>query len=103
MLKDLKKIYKVWSTSDEYGRNHELIGYFSTKQGADMAAAGKGWWGGNGNVEEGYATKIDGDWYELKQIVPIIIDRDLVKHQEALKKKALAKLSPEELAALNLK
>jgi hypothetical protein len=54
-------------------------------------------------VEEGYATKIDGDWYELKQIVPIIIDRDLVKHQEALKKKALAKLSPEELAALNLK
>lgn len=80
-----------------------ISGYYSTKQQAESAAKGKGWYGGNGWVSEATAVVINDETYILAS--PHAIDLDGIKKAliDRLRLEALSKLTPEEIAALGVK
>jgi hypothetical protein len=102
-------VWTAYTSTNEMSSDGELIGVFLTKGQAEEAAVGRGWWGGMGNVRERKAILCDGrnpdeDVYlldkEYTNLIPI--GEDLPARRKELKKKALEKLSPEELDVLGL-
>jgi len=41
------------------------IGYFKTKEEAELAAKGRGWYGGNASIEPIWVTEIGGEYYQV--------------------------------------
>jgi len=91
--------FGAFTTTDEYGRNGKLLGWFSTSDAAKKAAAKKGWYGGDGNVDEVSTITVDGATYLLADANPIVVDAS-DEIRDAVRKKALVKLTDEERAAL---
>jgi hypothetical protein len=104
------KIISVWTahtTENEYGRNGVLVGVYSTVVEATKAAAGRGWWGGEGNVTKRYAIvdSADGKVYLIDQNhnLSIPLGVNIIEWENDVKKSALKKLTPEEKSLLGLR
>jgi hypothetical protein len=88
---------------DDDRRDTKLIGYFRDEAGAKLAAKKRGGYG-DGNVHPVMAFPADdGKFYILAEPDAMTLDVDLIKLKEKAKKDALAKLTPEEIALLNIK
>lgn len=96
-------VFAVYETSDEYGRRSALVGYYTSKDGAKMAAKGRGWYGSEGAIESARALEVDGKWYALKESEPIMLDTDLQELKRRRRAQALAKLTPEDMRELGIK
>lgn len=87
-------------------RTRYPIGYYTSRAIATSAVKGKSTWGTDGSVKEGLAVVLnDGCTYLIEEIDVTSVDPKAEEEmkKEALKAKALSKLSPEERAALGLK
>lgn len=84
-------------------RTRYRFGYYASHAIATSAVKGKSVWGTDGSVKEGLAVVLnDGCTYLIEEIDVISVDPKVEEEmkKEALKAKALSKLSPEERAAL---
>lgn len=97
-------LWTVYETVDEYGRRGGIVGYFDTRSKADAAAVGKGFYGSNGLVVNGFGLRINDDG-----VLPLVLDHpvplniDALRHAEEIRESALAKLTPTERAALGIR
>lgn len=91
--------FGAFETVDEVGRDGKNLGWFSTAEAAKKAAAGHGWYGGNGNVSIQNTITVNGLTYLLANVNPIKVD-DSDEKRDAKRKEALKKLTPEERNAL---
>ena len=99
-------VHTVHETVDEYGRNGALVGIFHHESEARAAAKGKGWYGGEGSVEQRLAIETAEGAYLLDRSstgMPATMDTDLVKLRRDQIAAAKAKLTPEELRLLGVK
>lgn len=101
-------VHVAWTTTNEYGAHGSIVGVFLTKQEAEKASQGVGWFGGQGAVTTSRALILDNDTvYLISNTEPFPIGVNLPEAQKALcqqaKEKLLAALRPEELAALDIK
>lgn len=98
----VREVYTIHKTVDDKGTKGALVGVARTKADAAQLAVGHGYFGGDGivNSRYGYVT-IDGV-YLLQSRDLIQLNADLAKAQEQLRKAALARLTPEMIAALGL-
>lgn len=89
---------------EERGRG-ALIAVCSTEVNAKAQAAGKGWYGGDGDVIQRKAVKIDGKVYLLDEFhpKPVDLDGEQAKVKARIRQEALKKLSDVEKDALGLK
>lgn len=98
------KIIDVYAAHGD-GGEHSMgpaIGYFTHLHKAASAAAGKGWYGGDGGTSKHTAIDIDGTVYLLAQSRPIDIDGKQAKRDAELRQQTLASLSREQLRVLGL-
>ena len=92
----------AYTGSDENGKTGELIGaYHTTREAAEQACVGKGWYGRNGICRRVGTLTVDDKTYILQGIDPVIIGDEHVKITR-LRKQALSKLTLEEMKALGL-
>lgn len=87
-------------------RTSHRFGYYTSHAIATSAVKGRSAWGTDGSVKEGLAVVLnDGCTYLIEKIDVTSVDPKAEEEmrKEALKAKALSKLSPEERAALGLK
>jgi hypothetical protein len=106
MTGNIIDIWAAFESDDDRGRNGPFIGVFRTKQAATMAAAGRGFYGGAGNVEQRKAVWFaDDEVYLLDRVAPfaLAIGLDLIKTKQKRREQALAKLTDEEIELLGLK
>lgn len=109
VLGNFATAFTAHTTSDEYGRDDELIGVFWDKADAVKAAAKKGWYGGDGNVAEVPVLVLPGDRVVLlaKPAVLLPVNTDIVEYRKKEKRRAAAKLldtmTAEELDLLDIK
>jgi hypothetical protein len=96
--------WEVFETVDERGSRGGSAGVFSRQSEADMVAAGKGWYGGKGNVAEVVLLRVlsTGEHFKLMARAPVDLDGRLQAERDGLRTKALEKLTPEERQALGL-
>lgn len=98
------KIVWVTYTNDGCGRSvGEPLGYYSSMAAAEESVRGKGWYGGNGNVDTKYVIGLNGKWYILESIQPIDIDRIIAEQKADLRRRTIANLSDEQLDVLGLR
>jgi hypothetical protein len=86
-------------TDKSEGRGGTLvIGYYESREDAARAAEGKGVWGGVGRIETLECVRLGDDYYPVDRYIhaSTVVTRDAT----AARARALAKLSPEERAAL---
>lgn len=98
--------YAVYTVIDEMGRKGKLVGYFTLKHHAEIAAKGKGYFG-PGEIEPVWIYDEDGSkMYVLKDRLPIAPNVDLVQmeaeNKETAKRKLLAHLTADEIRTLGL-
>lgn len=86
--------YGAFTTTDEFGRRGTCLGWFSTK-----AAKGRGWYGGDGCVDESDTITVDGFMFRLADKQPVVIN-DVDEKQEAIRQRLLSAMSEEERHAL---
>ena len=93
----------VWSTEITHGERgpYSTIGYFTTQQKARAFGIGKSWYGSDGSVLEHQAVKINESIYIISSAIDL--DGKLAEARELLRKKALSKLSAEEISVLGIK
>ncbi len=97
------KIWAVYSTYDETGRDGNLVSCWETEQAAQNNCKGQGWYGGPGNVRELSAIRLpDGRVFALLQSEPVTLGVDFVQQKRDAKAAALAKLTPGERDLLGL-
>lgn len=105
MKSEIKTVWAVFANHDEYGRYDEvddLLGVYEYKTDADREAQGKGWYGGEGTVEERTAIPYGNKWYLTQTPFPVKLNQKHLDPRKVLRKKALSKLTREERAALEL-
>lgn len=98
---EIKEVYSVYTTTDEYGRRGRLVGHFSDKTEADNQAQGQGWYGGKGDVVKIYSITIDGNTFALQSKETIKLN-EIYGDEYYKKQNALAKLTDEEKKLLGL-
>lgn len=100
----MAKIVTVYRSHGDGGERSvgPVIGYHSSNHLADIAATGKGWWGGNGGTSECKAIEVDGKFYALAQSTPIDLDGKQSIADAALRSKTLATLNDEQRRVLGL-
>lgn len=101
-------IITIWTaheTNDERGSHGALIGVFTSKGTAERAANGRGWYGGQGSVQErkGLNTSSGVFLLDRHHTWPIALDVDLIKFKNEKIEAAKAKLSAEEKELLGIK
>ena len=96
-------IYRV-NYRDEYANDGNVVGYWTEKSDAAVAAEHEGWYGVPGNVRATVVIKLDDKIYGLAQARPIVIDiTSPVAEQKAKKRQiALDKLTLEERKLLGV-
>lgn len=94
-------IYTVHRNNDGQ-RAGNVTDVCSSKQIAKVVAHKSGWYGGDAPIMSGWAVDIDGVTYLLAHNHPVDLDGKLTRNKELLKKKALDKLSPEEIEVLGI-
>ncbi len=92
---ELKKVYSAHESLDKEADRggSKLLGYFFTESDAEQVAAGKGCWGGPGNVRRHEAIVVDGYVYLLESNTPVTMGNAAIQH-------ILNKLSFEEIKIL---
>ena len=99
----IEPIYVAYETDNEMGRRGGCCGMFTTERQATAAAAGKGYYGSQGSVVFETCINIDGKRFLLKSPEPIEADVDSKTfRKQQLRSSALAKLTPQEIEALEL-
>lgn len=99
------QVFTAHETVDEFNRKSALIGVYGTREWADAAAKGRGWYGGMGAVEAMWALPVPGkrgEFYLLQSDKTYTLNVDLVDRDRAEKAAALAKLTPAERTLLGL-
>lgn len=100
--------WAVYETVDDRGMRGGIVAVARTKGIAQQMAKGKGWYGGDGEIEEAQVLcwrKGEVPMYfvvEAGQYVPAL-DTDLPKELRKRKEAALAKLTEEDIQILGLK
>jgi hypothetical protein len=108
----VNKPFKVWIATGENA--HHIIGISFDERKATKMSKGKGEWGADGQVYEGWAIFCDND--DSKEVYLFAwggtstegpnrykLDVDLIEYQKELKRNALSKLTLEERIALGIK
>ena len=101
-------VYVAWTTTDEYGRQGQIIGIYTEKRNALLASTGNGWYGGDGKVEGRKAIVTDGGLGDGVYLIdveltdPIKLNINLPELQKSLRKIALSKLSVADKEVLGL-
>lgn len=104
MSKDIIDLYIVYETVDEYGRHGSTVAYAKDEYSAEQAAKNRGWWGGSGAIVKKKALVVDGEVYPLLTSGPVTLyGEEPKKDWKAIRRAALAKLTEEERAALEVK
>ena len=101
-MHNIIKIWSAYETIDDRGNIGACLGRFSCEQYAKEAAKNRGWYGGDGDVKESSAIKVDGKIYGLASPNPIDLDRRNAIADEVLKQQTLAGLTPEQKRVLGL-
>lgn len=99
------ELITLWTAHGDGGERGigPVIGYSLSESSAERMALGRGWYGGNGDVKPADGIKLpNGDIFVLKYNEPVDLDGTRAKAREAVRKAALAKLSPEEKKELGL-
>lgn len=98
-------VYCAHSGSESGRGNGALISVCSSKSNAQAAAFGKGYWGGDGDVVDRKAVRLDDKVYLLDEDYsePIDLDNQQAKIKERIRQEALSKLTDVEKEALGLK
>ena len=96
--------YEALTIEDDRGREGHSIGIFSFQMGAETAAVGRGYFGGDGRVQAVTCIRITatGEVFQLADSKEVELDVDLDKETTRLRESGLAKLSREERRALGL-
>lgn len=94
--------WEAWTTVDDHGRRGELIGVFSSEGAAELAAKGRGWYGGDGWTGSRTCIRAANEVYRLVDGDPVEMDADLPKLRKAAKAAALRKLTAAERHLLGL-
>lgn len=99
------EIFQVWAAHGDNGGSGTapVIGYFDSYGKADAAAKGRGWYGGNGNVSDHTAIKVNDKCYLLARNAEIDLNLDQKKRDEELRQATLASLTDEQKRVLGLK
>lgn len=100
------EIFTVYAAHGDGGNEYRqgpVIAVCSTRAQAEAVAKNAGWYGGDGGVTEMAAIKINGEVYALRNRHPVDLDGHEKARREMERQKAIAKLTPDELAALGLK
>lgn len=96
---EIIKVACVYQTLDEYGRLGSLVCVCRNSSDAEVAAKGRGWYGGSGRVVETTAIQ-NGDYlYPLMSDKPWQfkdVEEIRAKEKEKALEKALSKLTEEE-------
>jgi hypothetical protein len=108
----LFNIFEVRNTVNERGEAGDVLGYCSSQPAAEVLAKGSGWWGGDGQITPAYGLLLAGKVWALREPDPInLLDLDEVLNlrprtqseiDEALRRSAAAKLTPDERKAVGL-
>lgn len=97
-------VYSAYGGGDDRRSPDELLGWFSDKPAADIAADRQGWYGGPGLVTSNTAVRIEGKVYVLGNAgQPIDLDGTAAKTKQRLREAALSKLTAAEIEALGVK
>lgn len=96
--------FEAFHTVDDRGSRGASVGIFSTRAMAEIAAKGKGWYGGNGHVRPVTCLRITEtlEVFKLAEEEPLQIDVNAEEETERVRKAALDKLSHEERPVLGL-
>jgi len=97
MTKTLIKVWLVYTGGDDR-HDGPPTHFFREHSAATCFAKGNGWYGGDASVKEGYAIVVGDKTYLIDR--EIDLDQQQEKRRKELRQQAIAKLSPEELAAL---
>lgn len=99
------KILTVYGAHGDGGERGlgPLLGYFSDKKVAQQVAKGKGWYGGDGYIDQKMALDTGNGVYLIADENPIDLDNEFSMRKDELKASALSKLTPDELRALGVK
>lgn len=98
-------VWAVYTTENEYGNLGELLTVMTSRVAAEKESQGKGWYGGQGAVEERKVIKVGNDKHFLldeKVDYPIPLDKKVNDRELKLRKQALKKLSKDEREVLGL-
>lgn len=96
-------VHVVFEESGDYGTPGKLVGVFTNKVRADVAAQGRGSWGGASRVREGHAIVMGEATYLLQEKEPVRLDINLAAEAEHERDVALSKLSLRERSLLGIK
>lgn len=99
-------VHAVYESTDDRGSRGACIGYFSDPTNAMSASAGKGYFGGNGEIKELPAIVIVNrghrSVYVLASSKPIDLDHEQANADAELRKKTIAGLTDEQIRVLGL-
>ena len=101
---EILTIWVVFGNDDRQTHYNHILGFYSTRAKADIGSMGQGWWGGKGTVESRMAIKIDDKVFPLLLAKgdPVQLDVNPRDISAELRKKALEKLTLEEIKLLGL-
>ena len=91
----IETVYVVWETLNEYGKKGQCVGVYDNKVKAEDIAKGRGWYGGNGAIDERTAIVNGNDECfvldnTIKEGIPLNID--YATHLKEAKAEALSKI-----------
>ena len=100
-------VYAVHETNDDRGSLGGCLGFFTSQSTAKLASVGHGYYGGDGRVVEREAIRIKqtGECFLMSGNYPgpIDVDQNLEKAKKEAVKRALSKLTDNDIEALGLK
>lgn len=100
----MSEIFPVWTVhrnnDDRY--TGPVTNVCSSEALAKKIAHRSGWYGGDAPICERWAVRIDGKVYLLDSDAPVDLDGTFAKQKAEVQKKALAKLSQDEIEALGI-
>lgn len=106
MKYEIKLVYCVYETLDEFSRRGGLVGIFTSLTDAEKHNKGVGWYGGNGAIVAKNVILIDDEVFLLESDRPVLLDvtsKEIKRREQERKNKILQKLTKEEQEILGLK
>lgn len=99
----LAKVYVVKETVDDRGQTGETVGVYFNPKDADVAAKGKGWYGGEGEVRERIGAVLDnGSVLIVESVIALQPGVNLPELHKQRVQAALDKLTPEDKILLGV-
>lgn len=100
----MTELLKIWKAHGDGGERSmgPVLAYCSTADKANEIAKGKGWYGGDGCVNEAFALRVDGNVWLLERKDPIDLDSTQKTKDAELRRTTLAELSADQRRVLGL-